>query len=496
MISGAENRRLLVATLADRYDVVTDIERLDRTSPLGPFDLCILDGVALAARATALANLRAAFDPIFLPVLMLSDRRDLGAMPPDVRAVVDDVLMRPLERAELALRLQTLLRTRALSLRLTSLNADYDAERRITNRFQEAALPQALPHIPGLALDAHYRAGRAEARIGGDWYDAFRLIDGRVVLSVGDVSGSGLEAAVTMGSVRQVLRGVAQIHPDPAAMLDAADRTLRGDGFASFVTAFVGIFDPVLSELTYASAGHPRPLVRSGAAWQPLAGTGVPLGVAGGGPRTSTIVDIAEDAILVLYTDGLIEATRDIATGERLLREALADDAVVAAPNPARAIYGAVLGDEDASDDTAIFVVRRVPNASARAIGSWTFDVADADAARAVQRDVVDRLHGFGLNAKAIQAASVVFAELLGNVVRYAKGEACVALDCSGELPVLHVLDQGPGFRHAPKLPEDMLSENGRGLFIVSTLARDFTVSHRRGPGSHARAVLEPHVEG
>lgn len=486
---------MLVATLSDRYDVVTEIERLDRTSPGGPFDLCVLDGIALAARAPALAALRAEHDPIFLPVLMLSDRRDLGSMPPNVREVVDDVLMRPVERAELALRLQTLLRTRTLSLRLNTLRAEFDAERRVTNRFQEAALPQALPHIPGLMLDGYYRAGKAEARIGGDWYDAFRLIDGRVVISVGDVSGSGLEAAVTMGSTRQVLRGVAQIHPDPAVMLDAADRTLRGDGFASFVTAFVGVFDPVLSELTYASAGHPRPLVRTGAAWLPLAGTGVPLGVSGGGARVSTIVDIAEDAILVFFTDGLIEATRDLEFGERRLLAALADEAVLAAPHVARAIYASVLGDEEASDDTAIFVVRRIATDAARSIGHWTFDVADARAARAVQHEYIDRLRAFGLNTKAIHAACVVFAELLGNVVRYATGEACVALDCSGTLPVLHVLDEGPGFRHVPKLPDDMLSENGRGLFIVAALARDFTVSHRRGSGSHARAVLAAHVD-
>ena len=58
-------------------------------------------------------------------------------------------------------------------------------------------------------------------------YDALRLVDGRVVFSIGDVAGSGLEAAVTMGNMRQIIRGIAQVHADPALMLDAADRALR-----------------------------------------------------------------------------------------------------------------------------------------------------------------------------------------------------------------------------------------------------------------------------
>ncbi len=70
---------------------------------------------------------------------------------------------------------------------------------------------------PGSRWTRTITPGADEARIGGDWYDALRLPDGRVVVTVGDVSGSGLDAAVTMASVRQVLRGVAQVHPDPGA---------------------------------------------------------------------------------------------------------------------------------------------------------------------------------------------------------------------------------------------------------------------------------------
>ncbi len=395
-----------------------------------------------------------------------------------------------MQRLELAARVESLLRARRLSLRLRRMSALYEAERRITERFQEAALPRLLPRIPGLALDAYYHAGRDEARIGGDWYDALRLPDGRVVITVGDVSGSGLDAAVTMASVRQVLRGVAQVHPDPGLMLDAADRTLQADDPDRIVTAFVAVLDPATSDLTYASAGHPRPLLRRrDGDWTELSAAGMPLGVPSKGERVTETVAMPPDAVLVLYTDGLTEATHDVTAGEERLRAALRDPGVLAAPNLARAIHDAVL-TEGASDDVAIFTVRRDPDEDACAVERWTFDSSDAETARATRHAVLRRLAEHGLSADALGAAEIAFAELIGNVVRYAPGAAEVALDCSAAAPVLHVLDRGRGFRHLPKLPDDVLSERGRGLYIVSALADDFTVARRPHGGSHARAVL------
>jgi anti-sigma regulatory factor (Ser/Thr protein kinase) len=83
-----------------------------------------------------------------------------------------------------------------------------------------------------------------------------------------------------------------------------------------------------------------------------------------------------------------------------------------------------------------------------------------------------------------------VYGELVGNTVRYAPGPINVIVDWSGPDPVLHVLDSGPGFRHISILPPDLLSESGRGLFIVSALTHDFRVAKSATRGSHARAVL------
>jgi serine phosphatase RsbU (regulator of sigma subunit)/anti-sigma regulatory factor (Ser/Thr protein kinase) len=490
VLANAENRRLLADVLRPRYDVVEEVPWRNSAGEGAPIDLCIVDGLSLHRHWDRLAAERRAHEPVLLPVLLLADRKDVGLTTRAAWQVVDDVLLRPVERLEMQARVESLLRARRLSLRLRRVSALYDAERRITERLQEAALPRTLPQIPGMALDAYYRAGMDDARIGGDWYDALRLADGRIVISIGDVSGSGLDAAVTMSNVRQVLRGVAHVHPDPAMMLDAADRTLQSEEPDRLVTAFVAVLDPVTDELTYASAGHPRPLLRRGdGRWTELVAPGIPLGAPSKGTRVTETTTMSADAVLVLYTDGLTEATRDIAAGEAALRAAVSDPGVIAAPNVSQAIHDAVI-EGTARDDVAIFTVRRSGDADRQAIAHWAFETTDAATARRTRREVSTALLQHGLSKEALGAAELVFAELLGNVVRYAPGPVHVALDCGGLAPVLHVLDAGRGFRHLPKLPDDVLSERGRGLYIVSAFSDDFTVTRRPHGGSHARAVL------
>jgi serine phosphatase RsbU (regulator of sigma subunit) len=242
----------------------------------------------------------------------------------------------------------------------TYLEQEFAREHRASSAFQQAALPTRLPDVPGMQFGAIYRAAKAEALVGGDWYDAFRLDDGRLVLSVGDVMGNGLFAAVTMGAVRQALRGAAQILAEPIAILNAADRALRSERPEAIVTAFVGVLDPDTLVLTYASAGHPPPLVRSAAGVvTALVGNGLPLGLRSMHPNppvTPYTLDLEDASLLVLYTDGLIESTRDIEAGEALVRVALGQDSIWRAENPAAAIADYVL--EDVVDDVAVLTIR------------------------------------------------------------------------------------------------------------------------------------------
>ena len=239
-----------------------------------------------------------------------------------------------------------------------ALRERYARDHAVSLAFQNAALPRVLPTVPGLVFDAMYEAAGEDALVGGDWYDAFHLPDGRVVISVGDVGGSGLEAAVTMGAVRQTIRGAAQVFADPSAALDAADRALRSEQPERIVTAFLGILDPLTLALSYASAGHPPPLLRrEDGSIVELAAIDLPLGLRNErASGTNHRMTLSQGAMLVLYTDGLTEATRDMLEGERRLRDALAREDVVRSVRPATAIRRAI--GAESSDDVAILTVR------------------------------------------------------------------------------------------------------------------------------------------
>jgi PAS domain S-box-containing protein len=371
----------------------------------------------------------------------------------------------------------------------------YGREHRVADILQKASLPVSLPRVLGINFTSVYEPGKSEAHIGGDWYDAIRLADGRVVISIGDVAGSGLEAAVTMSNLRHVLRGVAQIDADPIVLLDAADKTLRAE-HDRMVTAFVGVLDPITLSFTYASAGHPPPYLRSprGRIGQ-LPCAGLPLGLRERHEEPARTIELERGSLLVLYTDGLTESTRDIEAGERRIEAALALRSVSGATDVARAIHNAVLGTGAPSDDVAILTLEIMPFGGANErtkqhVWQWSVSSLNAESMSAARRALFTTLRAGGMLARDCHTAELVAGELLGNVMRHAPGNATVILDWSGVAPVLNVLDEGPGFTYSTRLPSDEFSESGRGLYLVSTLTETFHVSKRSVGGSHARAVL------
>ena len=380
------------------------------------------------------------------------------------------------------------------------LKRELEREHRASAAFQKAALPSKMPIVPGMQFRAIYRAAKAEALVGGDWYDAFRLDDGRIVLSIGDVMGTGLLAAVTMGAVRQAIRGAAQILAEPIEILDAADRALRSEQPDRIVTAFVGILDPITHSFTYGSAGHPPPLLRSAAGEiTALGGSGLPLGLRSMqmyAPETPRSMILNNSSLLLLYTDGLIEATHDIEVGEKRVRQALQSAEVWNAENPAAAISDLVL--EEVLDDVAILTIRieSVSTSVTRPGGlqerdaRWTFAVQDRTAATEARQSVALVLREYGATEADTRTSELIFSELLGNVVRYGSEYVEFALDVSGDAPVLHALDRGPGFTYSAHLPMNPLSDSGRGLFIVRSLTHALNVTRRNDGGSHVRAVL------
>ncbi|MDB5069378.1 MAG: serine/threonine protein phosphatase [Candidatus Eremiobacteraeota bacterium] len=374
--------------------------------------------------------------------------------------------------------------------------AAYERAHHVASTLQRALLPQKLPDLPGIAFDGVYVPGRTEAQVGGDWYDALRLADGRVLITIGDVAGSGLQAAVIMAAMREVIRGVAQVYADPGTMIDAADRTLKTEHPDRLVTAVVAVYDPIVRTLAYCSAGHPPPLMRSAdGTVTDMPSQGLPLGLRSRDDADSRTVEIPDGATILFYTDGLTESTQDVIEGERHVRAALADPRVAAREDIAQALHDEVLRD-GAHDDVAILAMRLEP-ISAELEGEhfrrWTFDTSDSATAQRARAVFASVLSEAGMFDDDVFTAELIFGELLSNAVRYAPGRVDVVLDWSGgATAILHFLDRGPGFVVIPRLPTDLLSERGRGLFLVWSLSEDFNVTKRADRGSHVRVVLTP----
>jgi PAS domain S-box-containing protein len=356
--------------------------------------------------------------------------------------------------------------------------------------FQRAVLPPHLPKVAGLSFDAIYEPGLSEAKVGGDWYDAVRLLDGRVLVTIGDVAGHGVHAAVIMGVVRQIMRGIAQLHADPATMLDAADRALAIEYPDVIVTAWVGVFDLIERTLTYASAGHPPPLLLApDGGVRELDHLTLPIGLREGHQGITSIAALENGTVVWLYTDGLIEATHDIIAGLKTLHRTAHRLGMQTVVHPAATIRHLVIPN-GSPDDVAILVVKTNFNEAETSFSRWNFDSMDGEHAAETRCAFAAALPSISFSPSHIANAVVVLGELCGNVARYAEGSIDVVLDQTGRQAVLHVLDRGVGFRHLSRLPNDPFSETGRGLYIVSQLTTEFTVTQRDGGGSHARAVL------
>ncbi len=162
-------------------------------------------------------------------------------------------------------------------------------------------------------------AGEATG-LGGDWYEAVRLPDGRLFLAVGDVSGHGEPAIDKMTRLRRALLGLSMSGASPGLLL-ARLNTLVLDGFAdTTATVVCGHFDPATRLLSWAQAGHPAPiLVRRGSARQLAAPAGVVLGATANPPYGMAEVRLAPGDLLLMFTDGLVERRdRDIGEGVSL----------------------------------------------------------------------------------------------------------------------------------------------------------------------------------
>jgi len=229
-------------------------------------------------------------------------------------------------------------------------------EQRVNAVLTRAFTQRALPSLSHVGLHATYVPAEVETRIGGDWYDAFELPGGRLLFAIGDVTGHGVDAAITMSRARQAIVTAAIRERDPARVLEQANAALvlQED---RLVTAVCGFVDLATLEIVFASAGHPPPVVaQPGATAEFLPFGGVPLGAIADATYTSHRVQIGDRGLVVLYTDGVVEFDRDILAGERRLLAAI-DTAWRAGGDLAVSIRDAIFHGMAPGDDVAILAI-------------------------------------------------------------------------------------------------------------------------------------------
>ncbi len=362
--------------------------------------------------------------------------------------------------------------------------ASFAREQRITHTLQQATLPTQLASVEGASLSAVYRPAESDLRVGGDWYDSFHLDDRRVLLTVGDVTGHGLQASIVMGKLRHAINVIAMFERNPVRILNAAERILLRRYPGSVATAFIAIVDSARDTITYANAGHPYPIARrADGTLQELRAEGLPVGLRSIGEDGSPVTErLGDTRMLVFYTDGLTDATRDTLAGEKLLHQAIASDVVFFVGSPARFIESFCVRTRS-PDDVAVLTLNFVQ------CKRWAFESRDWRAARAARREFVQCIEATAVPTSDLKAAELIFGELAANLAQQASPVE-VALDWHAQRPVLHMIGHGDSFATPLGREADPLAERGRGFWLLQRLGAQLDVEILPGFGTHIAAIL------
>jgi serine phosphatase RsbU (regulator of sigma subunit) len=309
LLANTENRRLLSEWLSSRYEVTApDVTSRERSSALAEaFDLCVLDGPALQGLGPWIRAVKSAHHPAFLPFLfVVAHKHDIGRASAQLWRTVDELVAGPVEKIELNARVEMLLRARRLSLENAVLLRQVEADLARARDVQQQLLPQQAIAMEGFQLAARCIPSR---EVGGDFYDWQEVAPGSVVLTLGDVMGKGMAAALWMATLRATLRVVTRPDQGPAAALRVVSRVLEADleRAGSFVTLFHSRLDVRARRLLYVDAGHGHGILRrADGKITPIERCGCPVGVAAGLYDERSLQFDPGDT-LAIYSDGLID---------------------------------------------------------------------------------------------------------------------------------------------------------------------------------------------
>jgi PAS domain S-box-containing protein len=355
----------------------------------------------------------------------------------------------------------------------------YSREHTAALTLQRSLLPPALTGGTALEVASSYLPADPTGGVGGDWFDVVPLSGARVGLVIGDVVGHGITAAATMGRLRTAVQTLADMEMPPDELLaHLDDLVLRlsdeesaagpaAGGTATFTgaTCLYAVYDPVTGRCQMARAGHPPPVVVApdGQAHFPEIPAGPPLGL-GGMAFEATEIELAENSLFGLYTDGLIHGCdRDVERGMSRLEEVLGRPESDLDTLCASAVRQLVPVPQP--DDMALLLTRTRLLGADR-VASWDVPV-DPAAVADLRAAAARRLEDWGLGELAMTTELVV-SELVTNAIRHAAPPIRLRLlrDARLTCEVADASSTAPRLRHARST-----DEGGRGLFLVAQVA-------------------------
>jgi sigma-B regulation protein RsbU (phosphoserine phosphatase) len=186
-----------------------------------------------------------------------------------------------------------------------------ESELELAQRVQKMLLPPEAPHIPGLEVAAFNRPAQF---VGGDYFDFIDFNNGSHGLAIADVAGHGVAASLQMASIQALLRALVPVHTSPAQVMSQVHKLfIHNIRFDTFVTFFMGAFDASTKTLAFCNAGHQPPLVlhksrSNGDSVDMLLPTGAAIGLIEEAEFGEKTIQLQEEDLLVLYTDGVTEA--------------------------------------------------------------------------------------------------------------------------------------------------------------------------------------------
>ncbi|MFD0318278.1 ATP-binding SpoIIE family protein phosphatase [Streptomyces flavalbus] len=355
----------------------------------------------------------------------------------------------------------------------------YTYQESVAETLQDSMLPHIPARMAGCDIATRYLPGTLLGRVGGDWFDSVKLPGARTAFVVGDVMGHGLNSAAMMGQLRTAVQTMAALDLPPAQLLRNLDDLAQRLGENYLATCLYAVYDPVAGELCLANAGHiPPVLVRAEDGRSELLDlpTGAPIGI-GGVPFEAVRVPVRPGDRLVMCTDGLVEVRgEDIGVGLATLCESAAHPAA-SMDDACDTIIRALNPRGGRKDDVALLMAR-LSGIEPDDVAEWRLPLDPAEVGRA-RAAVREQLHDWGL-AKTAYTAELLVSELVTNAVRHShhrpvglrlvRGDTllCEVDDDDHELPTL--------------LSASGDDETGRGLRVVSTLAREWGAT-RTGAG-------------